>query len=200
MKKLALFMLAIALFSGTANAGFIGDWELQNWTPSGPGTVTITPPSGSAASATFSYRDDPAGFSDVTWTFSDVATTGGTVSFNYDYSGNHANFEVYAHFSVFAGSNVISLVNAGPAYCCTPPSGGFDYSGTATINVNPGDTFGFMVGGSNFDSTNHLNGDLTITNFDAPADDPAPEPASFGMLAVGAAVLAFGARRLPQGR
>ena len=77
---------------------------------------------------------------------------------------------------------------------------GFDYSGTATINVNPGDTFGFMVGGSNFDSTNHLNGDLTITNFDAPADDPAPEPASFGMLAVGAAVLAFGARRLPQGR
>ena len=192
MKKLALFMLVVALFSGTANAGFIGDWELQNWTSSGPGTVTITPPSGSAASATFSYRDDPAGFSDVTWTFSDVATTGGTVSFNYDYSGNHANFEVYAHFSVFAGSNVISLVNAGPAYCCTPPSGGFDYSGTATINVNPGDTFGFMVGGSNFDSTNHLNGDLTITDFDAPS---VPEPASFGLLAVGAAMLAFGAGR-----
>lgn len=192
MSRLTLFVLATALFSGTANAGFIEGWQLQNWTTSGPGTVTITPPSGSAASATFSYRDDPAGYSDVTWIFSDVATSGGTVTFDYDYSGNHANFEVYAHFSVFAGSNVISLVDAGPANCCTSPSSGFDYSGTATINVNPGDTFGFRVGGSNYDITNHLNGDLIITNFDAQS---VPEPASFGLLAVGTSLLAFCAGR-----
>lgn len=192
MNRLTLFLLAIALYSGTANASFIDGWQLQNWTTSGPGTVTITPPSGSADSAAFSYSDDPAGFSDVTWTFSDVATSGGTVSFDYDYSGNHANFEVYAHFSVFAGSNVMSLVNAGPANCCTSPSSGFDYSGTATINVNPGDTFGFMVGGSNYDITNHLNGDLTITNFDAQS---VPEPTSLRLVVVGGALLALGGRR-----
>jgi hypothetical protein len=191
VKSFALFVLGIVLFSGTANAGFIGNWQLENWTASGPGTVTITPPSGPADSATFSYIDNFAGFSDVTWTYSDIAASGGTVSFNYEYSGYHAFFAVTTHFSVFAGSNVINLVNAGPANCCTPPSGGFDYIGTATIHVNPGDTFGFMVGGRNGDSDNRLIGNLTITNFETPT----PEPASFGLLGGGAAMLALGAWR-----
>ena len=47
--------------------------------------------------------------------------------------------------------------------CCTPPSGGFGYTGTTTWNVQPGDTYGFELGGSNGDSDSRLQGTLTVT-------------------------------------
>lgn len=84
-----------------------------------------------------------------------------------------------------------TFMNAGPTTGNPPVSSGFDYSGTATINFNPAGTGGFSVGGNNFDRSNHLMGNLAITNFDPSTSTP--EPGSFGLLGSGAALLAFGA-------
>jgi hypothetical protein len=152
--------------------GFTGAYVLQNWTASGPGTASITPPSGASASAAFAYSVNPAGFSPVTWTFQTTAAATGTVTFNYTYSGLHAWFEVTAFFKAFAGGSggttTVTAYSAGPADCCTTPSNGFNVSGTVSIAVTQGHPFGFMVGGSNFDFNNFLHGTLTITNFVAP--------------------------------
>ena len=50
----------------------------------------------------------------------------------------------------------------GPASCCTAPSNGFDYSGTTTLTVNNGDTFGFTITGSNGDLNSFLRGTLRV--------------------------------------
>src|SRR4029450_11774846 len=41
-----------------------------------------------------------------------------------------------------ATTSTTPLVNAGPVNCCTPPSGGFTYSGTTPLSVQAGDTYG----------------------------------------------------------
>ena len=56
----------------------------------------------------------------------------------------------------------ISLVNDGPAICCTPPSNGFSYQGSVPINVEPGDTYGFTMSGSNGDFNSFLQGTFTV--------------------------------------
>ena len=67
--------------------------------------------------------------------------------------------------------------HAGPASCCTTPSNGFSYSGTQTLSVVAGDTYGFVMRGSNFDSNSFLNGTLTVgttpaTTFSTTATGP----------------------------
>ena len=63
------------------------------------------------------------------------------------------------------------LVADGPINCCTPPSGGFTYTGSHSFDVVAGDTYGFTMGGLNFDSTAHFYGTLTLT--DSPYNNPA---------------------------
>ena len=58
-----------------------------------------------------------------------------------------------------------SVNDSGPAICCTSPSARLlGYSGTATLQERerPGDTYGFMISGSNFDSNAVLQGTLTV--------------------------------------
>ena len=177
---------ATAMYTITADTvtsvGFTGPYQLQNWSASASngGTTTITPPSGPSTSAQFAYSINlgGGGVSARTWTLQDTAAASGTVSFNWQYTGFHAYFDVTALLQVFDASNVVTLYSAGPANCCTSPSGGFSVSGTATINVNQGDTFGWIVGGSNFDSNSVLQGTLTITNFSTPLS---PAAAAFSL-------------------
>jgi hypothetical protein len=168
-----------ALISNTATTtanilGFGGPYALDYWTASASngGTTTITPPSGESASAAFGYNLSlgGSGVPPSTWTFQTTAapTGSGTVSFHWHYTGFHAFFDVTVLLQTFSGANVTTLYNASAAACCSPPSGGFDVFGDATINVTAGVPFGFIVGGSNFDSNSQLNGTLTITNFSAP--------------------------------
>jgi YDG domain/Putative Ig domain/Kelch motif/Galactose oxidase, central domain len=180
---------ATAMYAITADTltsvGFSGPYQLQNWTASANngGTTTITPPSGPSTSGQFAYSINlgGGGVPARTWTFQNTAAASGTVSFNWQYTGFHAYFEVTALLQVFDASNVVTLYNVGPTDCCTSPSGGFSVSGTATINVNQGDAFGWIVGGSNFDSNSVLNGTLTITNFSAPLGTPATFSATGSM-------------------
>lgn len=94
----ALMLVSSFLMASVAGAasGFTGPYELQNWTKAGPGNTTITPASGSATSATFHYDYYPSFVpsSTQTWTFSTVAATDDTASFDWAYSGFHSWFQV----------------------------------------------------------------------------------------------------------
>ncbi|MFZ3211258.1 MAG: putative Ig domain-containing protein [Terriglobales bacterium] len=128
----------------------------------------------SSPCAAFSYNvnlgNPGSGVSPRTWTFQNLNNNPGitgTLSFNYEYTGHHSFFEVTAELQVFSGStsNATTLYSAGPEDCCTTPSGGFDVTGTGSIAVTAGQPFGFIAGGSNFDSESFLEGTVYITNF-----------------------------------
>ena len=151
-------------------------------------TVTVTDAVGGSGSANFQIGTTPtsscvafgyaidlsiptgsgtggSGVPPRTWSFQDTAATTGTLTFNWQYVGFHAFFEVTALLQVYSGSNVITLYQPAEQNCCTSPSAGFNASGTGTIPVTAGTPFGFTVGGSNGDSNSVLNGTLYITNF-----------------------------------
>jgi len=136
------------------------------WAASGPGTVSVVS-DGSTPPAQMTYLMDPAGIATTrTWTFSTTAGSTGVRTLSYDDNGFYAYFEVRAFLDAFVTHNGVttytSLVNVGPAICCTAPSSGFDYTGDVSLSVQSGDTYGFTVGGSNRDENNDIHGTLTI--------------------------------------
>jgi choice-of-anchor C domain-containing protein len=100
------------------------------------------------------------------WTFATTAVAPGTYVVPWTYAGFHAYAGVTVGLTAFitragvTGTDV--LVNDGPVSCCTPPSSGFAYYGTHTFAVIPGDTYGFMITGSNGDLDGRLNGTLAV--------------------------------------
>ncbi|HJS84396.1 MAG TPA: PEP-CTERM sorting domain-containing protein [Acetobacteraceae bacterium] len=139
--------------------------------------------SASPAGAGFAltYGDNSSSvWSGETWTFSAVATQSGPVTLTYDDTGFYAFFNVTHSLTAFDGTSSQTLVSAGPANCCSAPSGGFDYSGQVTLNLTAGQAYGFTIAGRNFDSSSVLGGTLTI----APAA-PVPEPVSIALLGTG---------------
>jgi hypothetical protein len=168
---LMLASIAPAVSAAPLSSGFTGDYEPQHWTATGPGTTSITPSSGATTSATFSY-DLPgtAGFSPNAWTFAVTAVDDGMATFDWNYSGFHSFFQVRVGLKVFAdgpsGQVVQTLLNLGPVNCCDPPSAGFNFSGTASIEVHSGYAFGIITSGSHFDGTHVLQGAVQLTNFE----------------------------------
>jgi hypothetical protein len=84
----------------------------------------------------------------------------------YEYRGYHGYYQVRVFLNAFVTHGSVTtttpLVSAGPVNCCTSPSGGFDYKNSVTLNVEPGDTYGFRFGGSNYDSDDVLTGTVTV--------------------------------------
>jgi hypothetical protein len=104
-----------------------------------------------------------------------VAPANGDYDFNWSYSGFHAFFQVTAFLETLDGT---TLYSGGPENCCTSPSNFFDEIGTYVFSgISSGDTIGFRMGGSNFDSNNRLTGTLTLTQV--------PEPATLSLLGLG---------------
>jgi hypothetical protein len=131
------------------------------WVSAGTGTVT-TVSDGSASAAQMTY--DAEGTFSGTWTFTTTATSAGTVKVPYSWTGLHAFFRVTTHLESFVtGGATDVLVNDGPVDCCTAPSNGFSYGGVASFDVQPGQTYGFRLSGSNFDTNNFLRGTFTLT-------------------------------------
>ena len=154
------------------------------WTASGPYRFTVDA-DGTAGAPHFTYdkpnpnpadptlppNPDPTlyryDFAAQTWTFATTAgPAAGTFAVPYTYTGDHAFFQVTVSlvaFVVHAGQTTgVPLVADGPTDCCTPPSGGFSYSGSHDFAVQPGDTYGFTLGGRNADVNNYLRGALAL--------------------------------------
>ena len=122
---------------------------------------------GTSSPAKFSYN---ANAFDGAWDFHTVASQTRTVKLAWNYTGFHSFFNVTVGLNAFvthgATTTTTPLVNAGPADCCTPPSGGFTYSGTISLPVQAGDTYGFKMSGHNFDTAKTLQGTLTVDDTD----------------------------------
>ena len=158
-------LLAALLAAVTQIAAGAAPSSVAPWAGSGPGTVTVTNDGTTGpAQMTYSLRSTSA-YSRQTWTFSTTAS-GGPRTLRYDYKGFHAYYQVTVFLDDFVthggATTTRPLVSAGPVNCCTPPSGGFEYKGSVTLSVQPGDTYGFRFGGSNFDSNDILSGTLTV--------------------------------------
>ncbi len=176
------YILTLLLMTVSFQAAAV---PIANWSVSGPGTTDVEQ---IANVADISYSLNPAGFSDVSWAVTAVAGEAGDYTFDWNYSGFHAFFQVTAFLSSSLGD---TLVNAGPQNCCSSPSAGFNFDGTYTFTgLNAGDTFGFTFGGSNVDRNNVLRGNLNLVQHVA-----TPEPASIAILAMALLGLSFAKRR-----
>ncbi len=145
--------------SGTPNRLLFVDNLDGPWTATGTGTTFVSGDSMSYSAAGF----------DGSWTFSNTAKSARRQTLNYRYNGYHAWFQVRVSIEQFVIRNGVeinkrTLNAAGPVNCCAAPSGGFDYSGTATFDLQPGDKYGFRMSGGNFDSDNRLYGTVTLTS------------------------------------
>ena len=146
------------------------------WQAVGPGLVSVLN-DGSTGAPKFSYDYDllHAGSINGEWSFFTQATADGVVNVPYTYTGLHAWFNVTVTLDAFviganSGDVTVSIVDDGPAICCTPPSNGFSYAGTVPLTLEAGDIYGFTMSGSNGDFNTFLRGEFTVGG-----EAPAPE-------------------------
>jgi hypothetical protein len=163
---LAFLALALAGVVVQAAAGHPVD---HPWSGSGSGTTTVVS-DGTSGPAVFRYSLEVDCCAEGAWSFSTTASKTRTVNLTYDYAGFHAFFEVTVGLDAFvthgATTTTTPLVHDGPVDCCTPPSGGFHYTGIVSLPVQAGDTYGFRMQGSNFDADGRLLGTLTVDDQD----------------------------------
>lgn len=159
-----------ALTLGIAPHCLASSFTPVNWTISGPGTTNTQQVNPGEYSLTYD-RPGTAGFSRNTWTVSTVADADGDYTFDWNYIGFHSFFQVRAFLNTFNPNT--TLYSAGPVNCCTYPSGGFNESGSFTFsNISAGETFGFTLGGSHFDGTLALSGNLRLKQTGGPVTVP----------------------------
>jgi Ca2+-binding RTX toxin-like protein len=170
---------AIAWLGGFQAHGFYGTYELEDWSKSDivGGTTSIGPASGASDTAEFSYKVE-IGPSDIgvpyrTAEFSTIAEKSGTVSFDYEYDIFHSWYDVNADFVLFSGTGAQEKTVPFVDYHNLEYTGPQSFSGTASIDVQEGQPFGFRIGGDNYDLSGILDGTLHISNFSAPLKDPA---------------------------
>lgn len=160
-RSLAAGVVALAISLATPTGAARADADSTPWAAGGFGATLVSDGTGAAPELEYAVR----GFQG-SWTLFSLANTDGTVTLPYTWSGFHSFFNVRAHLEAYvsgpSGNRSVVLVDAGPANCCSSPSGGFLYTGTVTLPVHAGDVFGFRLSGSNSDSAMTLNGDFLV--------------------------------------
>lgn len=142
---------------------FRGTYEPQYWQLSGPGTLSVTPSSGPTSNLSFNYdyRNYAPNYIWYTWNFTNTAVATETYDFDWHYSYMHCWFQAKARLYVFAdgpsGHTQYTLYDGSG-------SGTTNMTGSGSIQVNQGYTWGFIVQGYNYDSSQILKGTVTITS------------------------------------
>ncbi len=95
-----------------------------------------------------------------TWTFTATAQQSGTISYSWTYSGDHAWSTATAALSAWTDTTNNPPPMELQSFVTT--AGTFSYTGSSTLEVQAGQTYGFSVQGSNYDSTSRLYGTVTI--------------------------------------
>jgi hypothetical protein len=156
--------------SGTAHAGFVGSYDLSNWTltnTNADGFLTVLVPQTSIQLTGGDNQSFANGFTDFTIT----AVASGNVTFNWGYTSNDTgNYDQGGFLLNGVFTNLGENDNQTPFF-----------DGSFTSPVSAGDVFGFRV----FTVDNIFGpGNFGVTNFSAP--DVVPEPGSLVLLALGA--------------
>jgi len=128
------------------------------WSAGGSGTVTVLN-DGTTGDPSMSYSHRWYNFSG-SWTFSTTAATTQQVQLPWTWNGCHSWYMSTASIDAF-----VTRPGSGTFYTRVGNSGGCSFllSGTAVLNVQAGDTYGFLMKGSHYDSSYLLVGTLTIT-------------------------------------
>jgi hypothetical protein len=167
LSRLGLSLVLVLALAGVAVQAAASHPVDHPWAGAGSGTTTVVS-DGTSGPAVFTYSQH-FGFSGA-WSFSTVASSTRTVNLAWNYTGFHSFFQVTVGLDAFVTHNATTtltpLVNDGPVDCCTPPSSGFTYSGTTSLSVQAGDTYGFAMRGSHFDIAHVLDGKLTVDDTD----------------------------------
>ncbi|MTJ50708.1 hypothetical protein [Dolichospermum sp. UHCC 0259] len=131
-----------------------------NWVIQGPGTTSVKPDE-STDSITCDYSlSGRSVWTRQTWTYYTISSKTGDMEFDWNYSGFHAWFRPFVQVSVFAdGSD-------GRKYVTLLEGSQREGQGKSTIQINKGESFGFVIKGSNYDRDSRLLGTLKI-NFKA---------------------------------
>lgn len=166
---LCLGIAALLSLAPSARADFQGPYECQDWSSTvlqGPLDVDINPAAGPSDYIQFSYQaPSPYNYTARRARFSAMATSTGTVSFDWEYYFFHSWYNVYADLWLYAdgpsGRTEQHLVD----FYNLEYTGPKTFTGSASIDVTEGYEFGLEVGGSNFDYSQILEGTVTLTNF-----------------------------------
>ena len=165
LKPFTLIALVIVVaLSATASRASAATAPDAPWAAAGTATATATS-DGTNGDPVLDYS--VAG-SSGNWTFNATAKTTRQQKIAWHYKGYHAWFQVRVaieRFVIRGGKEIVTekLAGAGPVNCCVAPSGGFDYTGTTTFDLQTGDVYGFRMSGSHFDRDRRLLGTLSLT-------------------------------------
>ena len=130
------------------------------WTAGGPGVTSATV---APNDVLLSYNHTPSGYDYQTWTYTSTAVATGNFTFNWTYTGFHSSYDVTQHLEAFAngptGATVVQLVNV----YIWGNAGHFSHSGTTTLPLTAGYTWGLRPAGRHSDFSQILLGTVHLT-------------------------------------
>ena len=167
LRRLAAFGLVAANLLGVAAAqqGFNGPYRLEQWNSSGITGGRTAIGRDPADSIQLSYDVDLGnpgpGVPERSATYETIATSTGSVTLDWSWSGFHAFSRARGGLTIFArtagGRRSERVVPIGSVF------GNFNRSGSVTLNVERGMELGVVVTGSNFDRNSRLRGTISLS-------------------------------------
>jgi len=154
---LATLFVVATLMIGTVSPAAFAE---PIWTASGPGSI-VTDADQNDGIVSFEYVSTTNVVN--SWSFQTIATETDTVTLQYDWTGFHGFFGASTRLSSF-GDGGSSLVVEGPVFDGSSPAGGFNYTGTVTLNLVAGEVYGFSLSGNSSDIDDRLFGTFIVTD------------------------------------